>query len=231
MPGSCVDSSWRWRAVREEITGSPRLVALGLIGFAFLIAGVTIESDGLGTLAIVGAALLVVSIVLPIVSKASVGGSLFSFSFERTETTREQAIAALAEEYGATLTEVGRWLAGDDARVGKWVEQACALAYRDCLLVPRAQRDLHALCLLVRAVRSGIAMEDLGGADEAPRGALRPKHLRAIPFDDRAALVLRRIADLGDTDGAHVLHFTPPEFAARVERASAELTLIGDWRS
>jgi len=228
MPASCIDSSWRRRAVREEITGSPRLLALGLVGVALLIGGITIESDGLGTLGIVGAALLVVSIVLPIVSKASVGGSLFSFSFERTEATREQALAALAEEYGATLTEVGRWLSGDDARVAKWVGQACAVAYRDCLLVPRAQRDLHALCLLVRAVRSGTAMEDFGSADEAPRGALRPEHLRRIPFDDRAALVLRRIADLDDTDGAHVLHCTPSEFAARVERASAELAVIGD---
>lgn len=223
MPRSCIDSSWRWRAVREELTGSPRLVALGAIGVVLLIGGITVESDGLGTLGIAGAAALIGSLVLPIVSKASVGGSLFSFSFERREAPREEALAALTDEHGATLSEVGRWLSGDDARVATWVRQVCALAYRDCLLVPRDLRDLHALCLLVGAVRSGIVMDDVRGGDEAPRGARRPEHLLRIPFEDRAAWVLQRMVELDDTDGAQILRCTPSEFAARAKRASDEL--------
>ena len=134
-------------------TGSPRAVAMAAVGTVFLAIGITVESTSLGTLGIIGAALLIGSLVLPLVSKASVGSSLFSLSLERSDTTREQALAALADEYGATLNDVARWLSGDDARVATWVRQACALAYRDCLLVPRNRRDLHALCLLVSIVR------------------------------------------------------------------------------
>lgn len=231
MPRSCIDSSWRWRAVREELTRSPRLVALGVIGVVFLIGGIIVESDGLGTLGIAGAAALIVSVVLPIVSKASVGGGLFSFSFERREAPREEALAALIDEHGATLSEVARRLSGDDARVASWVRQACALEYRDCLLVPRDQRDLYALCVLVAAVRSGIVMDDVQGGDEAPRGPRGPEHLLGIPFDDRAAWVLQRMLELDDADGAQILHCTPAEFAARAKRASDELAASGGGRA
>lgn len=227
---ACVSPAWRWQAMREELAGSPRLVAMAVLGVLLLVAGIAVESAAVSGLAIVGAALLIASLVLPIVSKLTVG----SVSLERTEATRQDAIVALADELGPTLREVARWLsAADDERVGTWVHQALAVAYRDCLLVPRDWRDAHALCLLIRAVRGGMGMQDVGGAGIAgddggiPSAALRPEHLLTVPFDDRAALVLRRVALLDDTDGAQVIHCTAPEFAARAERAWTQLCARG----
>jgi hypothetical protein len=221
---ACVDPAWPWGALREELVRSPRPAALALAGLALFILGVAAKPDAVGGLSLVGAGLATAGLVLPIVTKVSVG----SVSVERSEPTRESAVSALAEELGPTLREVGRWVSAgeDEDRISVWVRQALALACRDCLLVPTDQRDAHALCLLVRAIRGGMGMRPPSPAPEMS-GVLTPRDLAVVPFDDRAALVLRRVALVEDHDGAHVLHCTVEEFAARVVRAEAQLVSRG----
>jgi hypothetical protein len=225
MAFACVESSWRWRAVRDDLLGDARLVAAAVVGAVLLVGGIALESAALGTLGIIGAALVTAGLVLPIVTKLTVG----SVSFERAPTSREDAIAALADELGPTLHQVAWWLSGaDDGRLTVWARQALALAYRDCGLVPRGERDHHALCLLVCAVRAGIGMEQVAvraGAGRGPAAAeVTPDDLAGLPFEDRAALVLRRVAQLDDVAGARVLHSTPAAFAAGAARAAAALS-------
>lgn len=223
---ACVESSWRWRAVREDLLGEPRLVAAALVGLVMLAGGIAVESAALGTVGIIGAALITASLVLPIVTKLTVG----TVAFERAPTSRDDALAALADEVGPTLHDVARWLsAADDDSVARWVRQALAVAYRDCGLVPRDQRDHHALCVLVRLVRGKTGMAQITrGPDRHPAsGAIRPEDLGGIPFDDRAAFVLRRMVLLDDLTGARVLHITPEAFAARAEQAAARLAERG----
>lgn len=228
MAVDCVDRDWRWRAVRDDVFGEPRLVAVGVLGLVLLIGGVVAESAALGTVGIVGAALVTAALVLPVVTRLTIG----TVTFERSQTRREDAIAALADELGPTLHEVARWLsaAADEARVATWVRQSLALSYRDCGLVPRSEQHHHALCVLVRAVRAGTGMapvtSPVGPVPTRQPGGV-PVDLATIPFDDRAALVLRRVALLDDTAGARVLHTTPRAFAAAAERAAALLSYHG----
>ncbi len=219
----CIDPAWRWRAVRDDLLGDRRLVALGVLGIVLLVVGVALESAALGAIGVLGAGLLTASVALPIVTKMTIG----TVSFEGRVTTRDEEIASLAARLGPLMTEVARWLsaAGDD-RVRKWVEQALALAYHDGPLVPRRYQDAHALCLVVRAVRGGVGMDDLRGPDAAalaPVGGVRAADLLAVPFEGRAALALRRLAQVDDTEGASILHCTAAEFAAAADGAAAVL--------
>lgn len=214
--------------MRDDVFGEPRLVATALVGLVFLAGGIALESAALGTIGIIGSALLTAGLVLPIVTRLTIG----TVSFERSPTTRVDAIAALADELGPTLHEVARWLSAtdDELRVSTWVRQTLALAYRDCGLVPRHEQDHHALCVLVRAVRAGTVMAIPSGrtapVSVGPRGRA-PAALAGIPFDDRAALVLRRVALLDDATGALVLHTTPRAFAAAADRAATLLDRRG----
>lgn len=214
--------------MRDDVFGEPRLVAIGVLGLVFLVGGVAAESAALGTVGIIGAALVTAALVLPVVTRLTIG----TVTFERSQTRREDAIAALADEFGPTFSEVARWLsaAADEVRVATWVRQSLALSYRDCALVPRSEQHHHALCVLVRAVRAGTGMapviEQTGPVPERQQGGI-PVDLVTIPFDDRAALVLRRVALLDDIAGARVLHTTPRAFAAAAERAAALLSYHG----
>lgn len=228
MAVACVEASWRWRAVREDLFGEPRLVAAASVGVVLLVVGIALESATLGTIGIIGAALLTAGLVLPIVTKLTVG----TVSFERAPTSRDDAIAALADELGPTLRDVARWLsAADEQRVTAWVSHALALAYRDCALVPRRERDHHALCLLVRSVRSATGIEQITERPqrnlEPRRDGITPHDLVGIPFDDRAAFVLSRVALLDNIAGAQVLHCTSEEFAAGAERTRLRLAKRG----
>lgn len=227
---ACIQRSWRWSAVRDDLFGDPRLVAAGAVGLVLLATGIALESAALGTIGIIGAALVTASLVLPIVTKLTVG----SVTFERAPTDRTEAITALVEEMGDTLSAVALWLsAGDRPHVPVWVRQALAVSYRDCRLVPRDHRDVHALCLLVRAVHTATGMDQAGRPTRRPRpkgdappSRILPADLADLPFEDRAALVLRRVAHLDDETAARVLHSDVVAFAAaadRAERAAARL--------
>jgi hypothetical protein len=221
---ACVQRSWRWRAVRDDLFGNTRLVVVTVLGVVLLAGGIALESGPVGTIGILGAGLLTVGLVLPMVTKLTLG----TMSFERGPTSREDAVAALAEELGLTLHEVARWLsAAEQERLAAWVRQALAVSYRDCGLVPRSERDLHALCVLVRSVRAGTGMQQMGDWERRfpnpGRDEIRPERLLGIPFDDRAALVLRQVALLDDIRGSQVMHTTPEAFAVGAERAAAWL--------
>ena len=220
MAGSCVESSWRRRAVIEELTSSPRIVVLAVLGVGFLIIGIVVDSTGFGAPCIFGAALLTAAVVFPLVTKASIGSSLFTFGFERSDTTREQAVVAIDEEYGATLSDVAQALSGRDERVRDWVKQTCACAYRDSPLVPRDQQRSVLLCVLIRTVRDSLSASDLltSGAQQS----VRTEPFLLLPFDERAALLLRRM-QFSAADGAQILHCDVVEFNARVERGQRQL--------
>ncbi len=206
MSGTCIEPGWRWRAFRDTITDQPRLVALGVVGTALLITGIAVESASLGAAGILGGGLLAGSLVLPMVTKLSIGTYL-GIERDDDEAGRDEKIAELTDRVGPTLLEVAARVdpSSDPATRLAWAHQALVQSYHDTDLVPRSQREIHAVCLVLRRVRAAV------GPDVAVAGV-------RVPFEERAAWALVHLGY--DLDAAAAaLHREPVDVDELVQRA------------
>jgi DNA-directed RNA polymerase specialized sigma24 family protein len=100
--------------------------------------------------------------------------------------------------------------------VDAWVEDALGRAHADSGLVPHGARLRHVLCQLTDVIRG-----------ETWRTSPEPDpawaDLAVLPFDQRAAVVLHRTAQLPMDECAAVLHMAPEELDSLLATADRVL--------
>jgi hypothetical protein len=208
-----VERRWRTRAILEELV-TPRLGLILTGGAALLVLAVIVDAAALQTaLGLAGLALVVIFVVFPFLTAATIGSTTFDLrlAFAQRRRTTQELYGAYRRLLARVATELGC-----RREVDAWVEDALGRAHADSGLVPHGARLRHVLCQLTDVIRG-----------ETWRAAPAPDpdwaDLAVLPFDQRAAVVLRRTAQLPVDDCAAVLHVTPEELDSLLAAADRAL--------
>jgi hypothetical protein len=207
---SCNRSTGTWQRLCQRVLRDSRSWLLGALGTILILVGALVTDDKLSVALVVpGIGIAVLALLLPVVTEADVGPGGFKL---KTQTAQRDATFTpfLSEEL-AEFTDFAALLSGDADAAPALVNRALAKTYAIWDEIPRAERQLYAYCFLVAAIEGSTRLGLVAngrGQKRQPRAESIPSDTTALfslPFQSRAAVVLRRHALLDERDIAHIL--------------------------
>lgn len=215
----------RWRAWFSAVK-EPRSVFLGLIGVLLFVAGVFLFPHT--PIFIMGVAVLVLGVVLPVASDVEIGPQGIQFKTRTRAKDAEFRPFVLAEQ--ESLQRCAVLLGIPESGAPDIVKEALARSYVHWSVTPEEERWMFVLCTLVHVV---LGMRTLGlvQAQQNQRAThiMRGEELRILQVlgmletQARAVVVLRHYEDQDESQIARILERPVDEVQSDLHRAEEEI--------